>query len=85
MEERKKLSDYIIAVGSTNTDKRRYYIVETCSDTKSDTYYHSGSTNDDDRGELVLLDEFYKDMSTGDRDPDNIFVSAAHAERHQRV
>ena len=22
-------------------------------------------------------------MSTGDRDPDDIFVSAAHAERHQ--
>ena len=33
----------------------------------------------------MLLDEFYKYISTGDRDPDNILLSAAHAERHQGV
>ena len=33
----------------------------------------------------MLLDEFYKYISTGDRDTDNILVSAAHVERHQDV
>ena len=41
MEERAKLSDYMIAVGSTNTSKPGDYIVETCSDTESETYYDS--------------------------------------------
>ena len=31
----------------------------------------------------MLLDEFYKYMSTRYHDPDNIFVSAEHSERHQ--
>ena len=31
----------------------------------------------------MLLDKFYKYMSTGDRDPENIYLSAAHYERHQ--
>ena len=33
----------------------------------------------------MLLDEFYKYMSTGDCDPDNILVSASHAKRYKRV
>ena len=85
MEEREKLSDYMIAVGSTNASKPGDYIVETCSDTKSEKYYDSDSTDDDDGGEEVLLDEFYKYMSTGDRDPDDILMSAAHAEINQGV
>ena len=33
----------------------------------------------------MLLYEFYKEMSTGDFDPDDIFVSDVHAERHEGV
>ena len=33
----------------------------------------------------MLLDDFYKDMSTEDRDPDGILVSASRDERHQGV
>ena len=33
----------------------------------------------------MLFDEFYKEISTGYCDPDNICVSTAHAERHQGV
>ena len=85
MEETAKLSDYIISVGSIKSSKTGDYIVETCSDTESDTYYDPDSTDDDDGGKGVLLYEFYKEMSTGDRDPDDLFVSAAHAEIHQGV
>ena len=85
MEETAKLSDYIISIGSIKSSKTGDYIVETCSDTKSDTYSDPDSTDDDDGGKGVLLYEFYKEMSTGDRDPDDICVSAAHAEIHQGV
>ena len=37
MEEGDKLSDYMIAVGSTKAAKPGEYIVETCSDTESET------------------------------------------------
>ena len=50
----------MIAVGSTNAAKPGDYIVETCSDTKSETYYDSESTDDDDGGYEVLLYEFTK-------------------------
>ena len=33
----------------------------------------------------MLLDEFKNEIPTGDCDPDNIFVSATHAERNQCV
>ena len=33
----------------------------------------------------MLLYEFYKEMSTRDCDPDDIFVSDVHAERHEGV
>ena len=55
MQERAKLTNYMIAVGSTNAAKPGDYIVETCSDTKSETYYDSESTDDDDGGYEVLL------------------------------
>ena len=85
MEERAKILDYIIAFGSTNAAKPGDYIFETCSDTKSETDYGSESTGDDDGGEEVFSYEFYKYMSTGDRYPDDILVSAEHSERHQGV
>ena len=50
----------MIAVGSTNAAKPEDYIVETCSDTESETYYDSDYTDDDDEDEDVLLYEFYK-------------------------
>ena len=37
----------MVAVGSTNSAKPGDYIVETCSDTESETYYDSESTDDD--------------------------------------
>ena len=33
----------------------------------------------------MLIDELYNGMFTGDYDPDDIFVSAAHSGRHQGV
>ena len=37
MEEGAKLSDYMISVGSIKASKPGEYIVDTCSDTESDT------------------------------------------------
>ena len=53
MEERAKLSGYMIAVGSTNASKSVDYIVETCSDTQSYIDYESDSTDDDDGGNYL--------------------------------
>ena len=59
----------MIAVGSTNAAKPGDYIFETCSETKSETYYNSESTDYYDGGKEVLLDKFYKEIYTADRDP----------------
>ena len=86
MEERAKLSEYMIAVGSIKAAKPGEYIVETCSDTESETEEDSDSSVDDnDKDDEVLIDELYNGMFTGDYDPDDIFVPAAHAGRHQGV
>ena len=86
MEERAKLPDYIIAVGSIKAAKPGEYIVETCSDTESETKEDlDSSVDENDKEDEVLIDELYNGMFTGDYDPDDIFVSAAHAGRHQGV
>ena len=47
MEERAKLSDYMIAVGSIRVAKPGEYVVETCSDTESETEEDSDSSVDE--------------------------------------
>ena len=49
MEERAKLSEYMITVVSTKAAKLGEYIVETCSDTESETYYDSDYIVDKDK------------------------------------
>ena len=76
----------MIAVGSIKAAKPGEYIVETCYDTESETEEDSDSSVDEnDKDDEVLIDELYNGMFTGDYEPDDIFVSAAHAGRHQGV
>ena len=58
MEEWAKISDYMIAVGSTKASKPGEYIVETCSDTESDTEKDPEfSVDENDKDDEVLIDE----------------------------
>ena len=76
----------MISVELIKAAKPGEYIVETCSDTESDTEKDPDfSVDENDKDDEVLIDELYNGMFTGDYDPDDIFVSAAHAGRHQGV
>ena len=86
MEERAKLLDYLIAVGLIKAAKPGEYIVDICSDTKSEIEEDSdNSVDENDKDDEVLIDKLYNGMFTGDYNPDDIFVSAAHTVRHQGV
>ena len=66
MEERAKLLDYMIVVGSIKAAKPGEYIVETCSDIKSETEEDSDSSvYENVKDNEVLIDELYNGMFTG--------------------
>ena len=82
--ERAKLLDYMTSIGWTKPETPEECIVEGCSNTKPETEFDSDSSVDySDEEEEVLLDEICDGMDARDYDPDDIFVSAAHARELQ--
>jgi hypothetical protein len=79
LKSRYELSQFQIAIGSTNASKDKYIIPD--DDTTSDNVSSDESFINED----VLLDTIFKKSNEGTFNADDIVVSAVHAGRHQGV